>query len=133
MADIFPALRYRDGHKAIAWLEQAFGFKPIAVYEDDDGSGGIAHAELNLDGAIIMLGSSSAHDIFKLGTPNEIGRSSSALYIAVDNVDALYQQAKAAGADIIQPPEDKPYGGRDFSCRDPEGHLWSFGTYRPEV
>jgi uncharacterized glyoxalase superfamily protein PhnB len=52
-------------------------------------------------------------------------------YLVVENIDALYERAQAAGAEIVMPIKDQDYGSRDFICRDPEGHLWSLGTYNP--
>ena len=49
----------------------------------------------------------------------------------VTDADAIYSQAKAAGAEILLDTKDEDYGGRGFTCRDPEGHLWSVGTYDP--
>ena len=60
-----------------------------------------------------------------------LGRTT--VYVAVDEVDTLHDTAKAAGAEIVLAPTDQDYGSRDFSARDPEGNIWSFGTYRPEL
>ena len=53
------------------------------------------------------------------------------VYVAVDDVDSLYERARGAGADVALELMDTDYGSRDFTLRDPEGTLWSFGTYRP--
>jgi uncharacterized glyoxalase superfamily protein PhnB len=53
------------------------------------------------------------------------------LYVVVDDPDAHHERAKAAGAEIVRELEDQDYGSRDYSARDPEGNLWSFGTYNP--
>jgi uncharacterized glyoxalase superfamily protein PhnB len=53
------------------------------------------------------------------------------VYAAVDDVDKHHDRAKAAGAEIVQPPTDQPYGSREYGARDSEGNVWSFGTYRP--
>ncbi|MEA2420172.1 MAG: hypothetical protein QOE60_2378 [Thermoleophilaceae bacterium] len=116
MQRIYPVLRYSDAHAAIDFLERAFGFQRHAVHESEDGA--IVHAELRYGDQIVMLGP---------------GESDTTVYIAVDAVDALHDTAKAAGADIVTPLTDQDYGSRDFSARDPEGNVWSFGTYRPEI
>ncbi len=118
MADqnIFPAIRFADSDAALEWLGEAFGFETRAAYRDDRGV--IHHAELSLGPGTIMLGT---------GDPSAHG-----IYIAVEDVDAHYRKAKAAGAEITRELEDTPYGSREYSARDPEGHGWSFGTYRPE-
>jgi uncharacterized glyoxalase superfamily protein PhnB len=60
-------------------------------------------------------------------------RRTDALYVAVDDADALHARVLASGATIAMPLRDTEYGSREFACRDPEGGLWSFGTYWPKV
>ena len=127
---IFPALRYRDAPAAIDWLGRAFGFAPLAVHAGPDGS--VAHAELALDGGVIMLGSVKP-DAYGARSPDEVGEVSQSLYVWVANVDAHHARAAAAGAAVFRAPEDTFYGSREYSCRDLEGHVWSFGSYRPET
>jgi uncharacterized glyoxalase superfamily protein PhnB len=131
---LFIALRYADAQAGIAFLERAFGFTRQAVY--DDGAGGVAHAQLVLQGQIVMLGSARDDD-YPVQSPKEVGGTVTAgVYVALDDaaaVDALYERARDAGAQILTPPHDQDYGSHDFSARDPEGHVWSFGTYRPEA
>lgn len=119
---IYPAFRYRDAKAAIKWLTNVLGFVEGAVYEGDDGT--IAHAELSFEGAWIMLGSATGPD----RRPGELGPAMT--YISVDAVDELYERARAAGADIRMEPTDQEHGSRDFAVSDPEGNVWSFGTYR---
>lgn len=128
---IVPALRYRDGHAAVAWLCSAFGFEQHLVVQDSDS--GIAHAQLVLGDAMIMLGSSHEGDYSKLvRSPADLdGVNSQSPYVVVDDPDALYSRAIAAGATVVIDIKDEDYGGRGFTCRDPEGHLWSFGSYDP--
>ena len=130
-ATIVPTLRYRDAHAAIDWLEQAFGFRRHFVVPD--GERGVAHAQLTFGNGMIML--SSAHDgeFGKLQRPLESADApvSQSLYVIVTNVDAHYARALEAGAVVVAAPEDKDYGGRGYGCRDPEGNLWSFGSYDP--
>jgi uncharacterized glyoxalase superfamily protein PhnB len=123
---IFPFMRYKDAPAAIAWLGKAFGFTEHAVYPGPDGT--IAHAELALGAGIIMLGSMK-DDAFGMKSPRDLGGVNQRLY----DTDALYERAKAAGAEIVRELADTDYGSRDFMCRDLEGHLWSFGTYLPEA
>jgi uncharacterized glyoxalase superfamily protein PhnB len=126
---IFPALRYRDAPAAIEWLGRAFGFRPLAVHNGPDDS--VAHAELALDTGVIMLGSVKP-DAYGAHNPRELGGISQSLYVWVADVDGHHARAAAAGAEVFRPPEDTPYGSREYSCRDLEGHVWSFGNYRPE-
>ncbi len=118
--NVYPFLRYADADAALEWLGRAFGFREHAVYRGgDDERGPIVHAEVSLGPGIVMFGQ---------GDPGDHG-----VYVAVDDADAHYERAKAAGAEIVRELEDTPYGSREYTARDPEGHVWSFGTYRPEV
>jgi uncharacterized glyoxalase superfamily protein PhnB len=122
-AIIYPTYTYRDARAGIEWLRTAFGFEPLAIHPPEGGE--VAHAELALDGAVIMLGSEGAGDPRVHNPPG-----SGATYIATNDIDARFERAVAADAEVIRPLEDKEYGSREFSVRDPEGNVWSFGTYR---
>jgi uncharacterized glyoxalase superfamily protein PhnB len=123
MQSIYPVLRYQDAHAAMDFLERAFGFERAAVHEGDDGK--VVHAELRLGDDLIGLSSTGSGDsIFDQGAGQAV------VYVARDEVDSLHDRAKAAGAEIVMELEDQDYGSRDFSARDPEGNIWSFGTYR---
>lgn len=128
---VIPCLRYRDAPAAIAWLVEAFGFEPQLVVPGAEGR--IDHAQLTFGGGMIMLGSVADGDYHRLmKQPDEIGGANTqSLCVVVPDTDALHARAVAAGAEIVFPLSDKDYGGRDFTCRDPEGHLWTFGTYDP--
>jgi uncharacterized glyoxalase superfamily protein PhnB len=119
---IIPTFHYKDAHAAIEFLENAFGFERHAVYDGENGI--VAHAEMKGPGGWIMLGSS------RPDSPYDIGRQSVYVVITTD-VDLHCERARHAGADVFREPEDQDYGGRDYSCRDPEGNIWSFGTYAP--
>ena len=125
---IFPALRYRDADAAIAWLGRAFGFGELAVHRDD--SGVVMHAELELDGAVVMIGTADPEGWMGGGAPDPLA-STVSLYVAIENVDAHHDRAVSAGATIVRGLVDQSYGSREYSARDLEGNLWSFGTYRP--
>lgn len=130
---VIPCLRYRDAPKAIEWLCSVFGFQKQLVVPNDDGT--IAHAQLSLGNGMIMLGSvAKVENAFGRLTkqPDEIdGMETQSPYLVVADADAVYQRAKAAGAKIEIEIKDEDYGGRGFSCRDLEGHLWNVGTYDP--
>ncbi|MEX1042481.1 MAG: VOC family protein [Pirellulaceae bacterium] len=131
--NIIPCLRYRDAASAIEWLSQAFGFMPHLVVPNPDGT--IAHAELRLDDGMIMVGSVLTEETEYgrlIKQPDEIGGGvTQSIYVVVANADSVYAKATAAGAKIVIDIKDQDYGGRDFTCYDLEGHLWTFGTYRP--
>jgi len=123
---ISPVLRYRDAHAAIDFLERAFGFERHAVHTGGDG--GVEHAELKLGDAMLMLG--PAREDTEYGAIAQPPGSGS-VYVSVDEVDELAERARNAGAEILYGPQDQDYDSRDFTARDPEGNLWSFGTYAP--
>jgi len=128
---IIPSLRYRDALKAIDWLCSAFGFEKRAVHADGDV---VHHAQLTFGNGMIMLGSVSNGSPWdrRIAQPDEIGgRETQCPCVIVADADAHYARAKAAGAAIVDPLEAKEYGGKGYSCRDIEGHLWWFGTYDP--
>jgi uncharacterized glyoxalase superfamily protein PhnB len=128
---VIPAMRYRDAPAAIEWLGKAFGFRPHLVVPGENGT--IEHAQLVFGNGMIMLGSARDDEFGRwVKPPPEIGGAGTqSAYVIVGDVDAHHARAKSAGAEIVRAPEDQSYGGRLYSCRDPEGHLWSFGSYDP--
>jgi uncharacterized glyoxalase superfamily protein PhnB len=126
MHTVYPVLKCNDAHAAIEFLERAFGFERLRVYEGE--GGGVVHGELRIGDDVVLVSSTGQGDPrFDQGA----GRAS--LYLVVDDPDARYQRAKEAGAGIERELEDQDYGSREFTARDPEGNLWSFGTYRPAL
>ncbi|MEL7485714.1 MAG: VOC family protein [Pseudomonadota bacterium] len=132
MLAIIPTLRYKNARAAIDWLCEAFGFEARLVVsgETDDI---VTHAQLVYGDGMIMLGSDRDDAYGRYITvPEQIGgRTTQAPYVVVHDPDAHYARAKAAGATIVMDIEDQGYGGRAYSCLDPEGHLWNFGNYDP--
>jgi uncharacterized glyoxalase superfamily protein PhnB len=127
---IFPALRYRDANAAIDWLGAAFGFEPAQVHRGDDGS--VGHAELRLGGNLVMLGEARDEGWMGGKAPDPLA-SPISLYVVVADPDDLHRRALGAGATIVRELEEMDYGSREFSARDLEGNLWSFGTYDPST
>jgi uncharacterized glyoxalase superfamily protein PhnB len=124
---VYPSLHYRDPKAAIALLVDAFGFVEKSVMIADDGR--VSHAELawpdpSGSGGLIMIGTAGSglavFDTVKAVT-----------YLTLDDPDAHYKRAAAAGAEIVMELTDQPYGSREYAARDAEGHVWCFGTYRP--
>ncbi|MFA6229500.1 MAG: VOC family protein [Rhodanobacter sp.] len=128
---IIPCLRYRDARAAISWPSKAFGFAQQAVYENEQGR--VEHAQLTWGSGMIMLGEVSDNDFGQhIAQPDEIGgRETQCACVIVKDVKAHYLQARAAGAVIVNDYAEKEYGGAGYSCHDPEGHLWYFGSYDP--
>jgi uncharacterized glyoxalase superfamily protein PhnB len=129
--NIIPTLRYGDGKTAIDWLCATFGFETNLIVSDKGGE--IAHAQLTFGNGMIMLGSAknnAFHNLVK--SPAESGGiGSQSVYIIVADIDQHYARTVKAGAEIVMAVRDEDYGGRAYSCRDPEGHLWNFGSYDP--
>jgi uncharacterized glyoxalase superfamily protein PhnB len=125
---LYPALRYADAHAAIDWLCKAFGFVKQEVYDGPNGT--VAHAQLTLDGAVLMLGS-ARDDAYPIKTPNQLGGNTGSIYVYVPDPDAHFERARAAGARIVMEPYDTEYGSREYAAYDVEDHRWSFGTYHP--
>ena len=123
---IWPALTCKDAEAELRFLKDAFGFEEATVVRGDEGDDRpIHHAELKWPlGGGIMLGSTrpGADDPFPSGPVS--------IYVVCDDPDGLFERASKAGADIVASLKDEDYGSRDFSARDPEGNVWTFGTYR---
>ena len=130
-ANVIPTLRYDDADAAVEWLCQAFGFEKHLVVPGEDGR--IVHAQLVFGNGMVMLGSAGEGEFDNFQKPPSAlgGAVSQSPYIIVEDVQNHYARAVAAGAEIVIEIKDEEYGGSDYSCRDPEGHLWNFGSYDP--
>lgn len=126
----FPFLRYEDAPAAFEWLHRAFGFEKQMLVPGPKGT--VAHAQLRYGAGVVMIGTAE-DDFMNMKSPKAAGGVTQGIYVQVDDVDAHHARAKAAGAEIVMEPEDTEYGSREYAARDPEGHFWSFGTYRPEI
>lgn len=121
---LFAYLSYPDAPAGIEWLT-AIGFEVVPRQDDGDR---VVHAELRLGHAVVMVSSDDA----AYAVPPVAGRSTGAgLYLRVDEVDALFDTAIAAGATPLFPPEDTEWGSRRARVLDPQGREWSFGQYEP--
>jgi len=119
---IFPMLDYEDAAAAIEFLTRAFGFEEQSRLEGENGT--IGHAELSLDGQVVMLASVWRDGGFS--TPRDLGGNHSQLFCVVADVDEHCQTAREAGAIVIGEPQDQEYGYRTYRATDPEGHRWYF-------
>jgi PhnB protein len=122
MGRIAPYLLYEDGAAAIDFLTNAFGFEEVMRMEDDKGD--VNHAELRLGEDTVMLGDPG--DDYR--NPRNADHSTALVHVYIDDVDAHFEHAKAAGAEIVMEPTDQEYGDRRYDAKDPEGHFWSFAT-----
>ena len=126
---IYPYLQYDDAPAAIEFLERAFGFEEKFRIPMSDGR--LGHAEVELEGVVVML--ASAYPEMSLVSPRSLDGVPSQVLIYVDDVDAHFERARAAGAPIDAEPEDQFYGDRVYRCRDPEGHRWTFSTHVRDI
>ena len=121
MSRIAPNLLYEDGAAAIDFLTSAFGFEEHMRMENE---GRVNHAELRLGEDSIMLGEPGGD----FRNPRNADHLTALVHAYVDDVDAHFERAKAAGAEVVMEPTDQEYGDRRYDAKDPEGHLWSFAT-----
>lgn len=121
---VIPMLSYADAPAAIDFLQEAFGFAPL--YRLDMPDGRVGHAEVGGHGVRIML--ASEYPEMGLCSPRSLDVRHGQLYVYVDDVDAHYERARAAGATITATPEDQAHGDRIYRASDLEGHRWIFGT-----
>ena len=128
---IIPTIRYKDAHAATEWLCNAFGFEKHLIVLGEDET--IAHAQLNFGNSMIMLSSENDKEYGKLlKTPKDLNwLNSQAPYIIVENIDEHYKKAVQEGVEIVIDIKEEDYGGRGYTCRDLEGHIWNFGSYNP--
>ena len=129
MQTIFPLLRYVDVRGAIRFLCSAFGF--VELFSVPPSGDVVRHAQLRLGKSLVMLGSVRTGD--GMASPKTAGVATQALCVYVEDVDAHFARAKAAGATITSPPTDTDFGAREYHVRDPEGHPWTFSSYRPDA
>jgi uncharacterized glyoxalase superfamily protein PhnB len=128
MTTITPYLLYEDVAAALDFLAQAFGFEETLRYTGAEGY--VNHAEMQLGDANVYLGDPG--DDYR--NPKQLGQETVGIYVNVDeDVDALCERARAAGAEILEEPSDEEYGDRRFTARDPEGHHWFFAKTIREV
>lgn len=121
-ATLKSAVVYRDPKAAVKWLEAAFGFELAMLLETEEGR--LVHCQMAFGDTHIMVGQEWSDD-YK--SPLSVGgKVTQTVSIILDeDIDAHCERARAAGAEILKPPETQFYGDRTYSCRDPEGHIWA--------
>jgi uncharacterized glyoxalase superfamily protein PhnB len=122
---ITPYLYYEDAAAAIEFLTAVFGFHEVLRREND--ARRVWHAELALGDGRVMLGEPGPD----YRGPNRLGATTASMYVYVDDVDAHYERARAAGVEMLEEPGDRPYGERRYGAEDLEGHQWYFATPIP--
>ena len=122
---LIPYLAYSDAPAALAFLTRAFGFEEKFRFPMPDGR--IGHAELTLDGQVVLM-LASVYPEMGFASPADLEGVPSQIYCRVDDVDAHYERARSAGATIAAEPRDESHGDRMYRAVDPEGHRWMFAT-----
>jgi uncharacterized glyoxalase superfamily protein PhnB len=122
-ARIAPYLLYEDAAAAVEFLTRAFGLRERLRVPTEEGR--VSHAELELDGSLLMLGEPGPD----YQAPRSAGTRHAIVHVYVDDVDAHFARARDAGATILEEPADQPYGDRRYAAEDPEGHQWFFAQH----
>ena len=126
---VSPALTIDGAAEAIDFYERAFGAKERLRMPDPEGR--IAHAELEIGDSVVMLSDPFPHSSVK--PPSQLGGTTVGIFVYVEDVDAVFQQAVEAGATVTMPLEDMFWGDRFGSVTDPYGHHWSLATHVEDV
>lgn len=125
-ATVVPVLIYKDVGRAVDWLCGAFGFTERLRAPGRDG--GVSHAQLQVAEGALMLG--AAGGPFRPPDPDAIPQY---VHVTVEDVDAHFEHVKAFGARVLDAPADMPFGERQYSAEDPEGHRWVFSQHVADV
>ncbi|MCP5145733.1 MAG: VOC family protein [Gammaproteobacteria bacterium] len=128
---VVTTLQYADVEAAIDWLRRVFGMELKLRVDGDDGRP--EHAQLLHGHEVVMLGPYADTQYGRLlRKPGDLGGcETQAPYLVVPDADVIWQRVRDAGGEIVIDIVDQSYGGRGFTCRDPQGHLWNVGTYDP--
>jgi PhnB protein len=124
---VTPYLLYEDVAGALAWLSEAFGFEERVRFTDANGD--VTHAEMAIGEGLVMMGDPGP----EFRSPKRLGERTAQVHVYVEDVDAHFEQAKAAGAEIRMELADQEYGDRRYDAYDPEGQLWSFAQHIRDV
>lgn len=111
---MIPVLVYPDVRAAVVWLGEAFGFvERLRIGEDHR-----VQLRVGADGAVIVA------DVGGDRQPPQTGPAAHLLKVRVEDLDAAFERARAAGALVLEPPIDRVYGERECTLEDPAGHRW---------
>ncbi len=124
---VWPTVNFADARAGIAFCTDVLGFRLVACYADGSDGAIVHHAELHWpEGGGFMCGTADRPDSEFSQRPTGLA----GIYVVTDDPDAVHARCEAAGARIVRGLTEQDYGSREFAVADPEGNLWSFGTYR---
>lgn len=126
---VTPYLIVAGAAKALDFYQKAFGATEIMRMQDP--SGRVGHAEIKIGDSHIMLADEAPEMGYR--GPMSLGGSSVSLMVYVDDADAIFKQARAAGAQELQAMKDQFYGDRSGTLKDPFGHVWTISTHVEDV
>jgi len=127
--EVFPYLRVRDANAAIEFYKKAFG--AVEEFRLTEPCGRVGHAQLKFGAATVMV--SDEYPEYGIHGPKDSVPTGSSVHLHVDDVDAMTQQAIAAGAKLVMEPKDQFYGERSSKVLDPFGHEWLLGSHIEDV
>jgi uncharacterized glyoxalase superfamily protein PhnB len=128
---LLPLIRYREPERAIEWLGKAFGLETRCVAKRADGSFAYAHVAFGDDLIMVTPARETGSDALQKLPADAGKRAAQGCYFVVEDVEAHFARAKDAGAKVVLDIKPYEHGGSRYSCRDFEGHVWTFGTYDP--
>ncbi|MGB7860001.1 MAG: VOC family protein [Acidimicrobiia bacterium] len=126
---IIPTLRYRDAHAAIEFFQRALGFELVMLVEGQDGV--VEHSQLKHGSGMVMVSNVRDNEWQKIVDDGRDPTGRGVNYVVVADPYAHAEHARSSGAEIVAEPEEQDYGGAVYTLRDPEGNIWSFGSYDP--
>jgi uncharacterized glyoxalase superfamily protein PhnB len=124
---VLPHITYRNVAEAMAWLTKVFGF--TEHYRYGESGGAVQGAQMHLGDAWFMLNSARPGS----ASPAQAGCHTQSLTVFVEDVDAHFERAKAAGAKIVEELHETVYGERQYGVEDLEGHHWLFSRHARDV
>ncbi len=124
-----PYLIVRGGANAIEFYKKAFSAKEVMRVEGPQGK--VGHAEIKIGDSPIMLADEFPEMGFR--SPQSLGGAGMALLLYVEDADAMFQQATAAGGKVVKPLQDQFYGDRSGTIEDPFGHVWTVATHKEDL
>lgn len=125
-----PKLRYQNVGDALIFLQSAFGLTILFVADE---GGVIVHAQLRAGATLVFVSPDVVDDRYGMRSPRHLNGTNQCMYLVVNtDIDLHAAIARAAGAHIVTEPYDTAYGGRQYSCKDPDGHVWTIGSYNGE-